>query len=74
MPKKQKSILAPWGQITAAELNRLLKPHNVRLVVTHSKKWGEQVNVAAMRIPLVPADDPHQAVALATLADQYADD
>lgn len=52
---KQKSVFGLWSEIRAADLNRLLKPYGVRLVVKSSRNWGDQVHVTAQ--PIGPAQD-----------------
>ena len=48
---KSKILKGEWGKLKAAEINRLLKPFGVRLLVKHSKNWGAEVAVTAERIP-----------------------
>ncbi len=48
---KQRALFGLWSDIGAAQINRLLKPHGVRLVVKGSKAWGDQVNVTVQRLP-----------------------
>ena len=42
-----KALFAVWGEIKVSDLNRILKPHGVKLVTKGSKAWGKQVNVTA---------------------------
>jgi len=45
--RKQKAVFDLWCNIRIGELNRLLKPYGVRLVLKSSREWGDQVNVTA---------------------------
>jgi hypothetical protein len=45
-----KSVFGLWAEIKVSQLNRLLRPFNVRLVVKGSKEWGDQVAITAHRI------------------------
>ena len=47
---KEKALHAPWPDIKPAEINRILKPHGVRLVVKKSKEWGKNVTVTVQAI------------------------
>lgn len=42
-----KALFGLWPEIKPADINRILKPHGVRLVVKKSKEWGKQVTVTA---------------------------
>ena len=42
-----KALFGVWAEMKVADINRILKPHKVRLVVKKSKEWGKQVNVTA---------------------------
>lgn len=62
-----KALFGIWGEMKPADINRILKPHGVRLVVKKSKEWGKQVNVTAhavgvpakrSRAPKAPAEYP----------------
>jgi hypothetical protein len=48
---KEKALFGEWATLKPADVNRILKPHGVRLVVKGSKAWGAKVNVTAQRIP-----------------------
>ena len=45
-----KAVFGLWSGIKVSQLNRLLRPFNVRLVLKTSKEWGEQVHVTAQPI------------------------
>jgi hypothetical protein len=56
-----------WSDWKVADINRLLKPHGVRLVLKKSKDWGKNVSVTAhatgvvvkrVRAPKAPAVEP----------------
>lgn len=40
-------LFARWADLKGPDLNRILKPYGVRLVVKSSRQWGEQVAVTA---------------------------
>jgi len=42
-----KALYGLWADVKVADLNRILKPHGVRLVMKKSKEWGKNVNVTA---------------------------
>ena len=42
-----KALFGLWAEFGVKDLNRVLKPHGVRLVLKKSKEWGKQVNVTA---------------------------
>lgn len=46
MPK-QKAVFATWSNIGVADINRLLRPFDVRLVKKQSKEWGDQISLTA---------------------------
>mgnify|MGYP003395237931 CR=1 FL=1 len=50
-----KALFGLWSSFKVAQINRLLRPHNVRLVLKKSKDWGDQVSLTAHLIkePLV---------------------
>ena len=47
---KMKAVTGVWSAIGVQDLNRILKPHGVRLVKTTKKAWGEAVSITAHRI------------------------
>ena len=53
-----KALFGLWSSFKVAQINRLLRPHNVRLVLKKSKDWGQQVSLTAHLIkgPVVVAD------------------
>lgn len=51
---QQKVVVGEWGSFKYSQLNRVLKPLGVRLVVTRSKKLGKQVAVTAQVIEAKP--------------------
>ena len=59
-----KALFGTWSDFKVSDLNRVLKPHGVRLVLKRSKDWGKNVSVTAhpvavrkARVP-APAKDP----------------
>ena len=52
MAAREKALFGVWADLKPADVNRILKPHGVRLVVKGSKAWGRSVNVTAQRLPL----------------------
>ena len=42
-----KALFGLWGEFGVADLNRVLKPHGVRLVLKKSKDWGKNISVTA---------------------------
>ena len=44
---KSKILKGEWANMKPADLNRLLRPLGVRLLVKHSKNWGKEVAVTA---------------------------
>lgn len=42
-----KALFGTWSDFKVSDLNRLLKPHGVRLVLKRSKDWGKNVSVTA---------------------------
>lgn len=54
---KSKALFGLWSDMKVPDLNRLLKPHGVRLVLKKSKDWGLQVSVTAHPIE-APAQRP----------------
>ena len=42
-----KALFCVWSEVRLSDLNRILKPHSVKLVAKGSKAWGKQVNVTA---------------------------
>ena len=42
-----KALFGLWQDIKVSQINRLLKPFNVRLVMKKSRDWGAQVSVTA---------------------------
>lgn len=54
-----KAVFGLWSNIKVSDLNRLLRPYNVRLVCKSSKEWGDQVAVTAQKIeePAKPAGE-----------------
>lgn len=73
-----KALFGLWGEMKVSDINRILKPHGVKLVAKGSKAWGKQVTVTAhatglvvkrVRTPKPPAGaypDGGQTTALAT--------
>ena len=57
---KAKSLYGPWSAVRASDLNRLLRPFQVRLIVKKSREWGECVSVTAHAIE-PPASQPTEA-------------
>lgn len=53
-----KAVFAVWNDIKVSQLNRLLRPYNVRLVVKSSRDWGDRVTVTAHGVepPKAPAE------------------
>jgi hypothetical protein len=53
-----KAIFGLWGDIRVSQINRLLRPHGVRLVAKYSRDWGDQVNITAHKIeePTKPSE------------------
>ena len=62
-----KAVFGLCSGIKVSQLNRLLRPFNVRLVVKSSKEWGSQVAVTAQALeplsapPAPPAASPADA-------------
>ena len=64
-----KALFGLWPEMKPADINRILKPHGVRLVVKKSKEWGKQVTVTAHPVavrarkpkPVAPADPAYTA-------------
>lgn len=50
-----KALFGLWSEIRVSQLNRLLRPYNVRLVLKTSKNWGDQVAITVEAIPVDPA-------------------
>lgn len=44
---KTKALFGLWSEMKVPDINRILKPHGVRLVMKRSKVWGKQVSVTA---------------------------
>ena len=42
-----KALFGLWAEFGVKDLNRVLKPHGVRLVLKKSKEWGKNVSVTA---------------------------
>jgi hypothetical protein len=42
-----KALFGLWSDFKVADINRVLKPHGVRLVLKKSKDWGKNVSVTA---------------------------
>lgn len=42
-----KALFGLWSDMKVADINRILKPHGVRLVIKKSKDWGRNVSVTA---------------------------
>lgn len=55
-----KAVTGVWSAIGVSDLNRILKPHGVRLIKTTKKAWGEAVSITAHPIeaPVVISGDP----------------
>jgi hypothetical protein len=51
---KDKSLFGLWADMRVADINRLLRPHNVRLVAKSSKEWGDRVVITAQAIEAEP--------------------
>ncbi len=60
-----KALFGLWGELKVSDINRILKPHGVKLVAKGSKAWGKQVTVTAhatglvvkrVRAPKAPAE------------------
>lgn len=51
---KQKVVFGVWANIRISDLNRLLKPHGVRLVQKTSKQWGDAVTISAHALAAKP--------------------
>jgi len=47
MKTKQRAVFGLWSDVRIGDLNRLLKPYGVRLVLKSSRDWGDQVSVTA---------------------------
>ena len=45
-----KTVFGLWAEIKVSQLNRILRPFNVRLVAKGSREWGDQVAITAHRI------------------------
>ena len=63
-----KALFGLWQEMKVADINRILKPHGVKLVVKGSKAWGKQVTVTAhptgiavkrVRVPKLPTVAPN---------------
>lgn len=52
-----------------ADINRILKPHGVRLVLKKSKEWGESCNVTVQEAPVVVRSRAPAAVKTKTQPD-----
>lgn len=44
---KTKALFGLWSEMKVPDINRILKPHGVRLVMKRSKDWGKNVSVTA---------------------------
>lgn len=78
-----KALFGLYSDFGVADINRLLKPHGVRLVLKKSKDWGKNVSVTAHAVgvptkrsrtsrqtaPPVGGDAPAGAVIPSTLVD-----
>jgi hypothetical protein len=58
-----KAVFAVWNDVRVSDLNRLLRPYNVRLVIKSSKDWGDQVHISAQ-----PVEAKAKAVRVAAVA------
>jgi hypothetical protein len=45
-----KAVFAVWNDVRVSDLNRLLRPYNVRLVIKSSKDWRGQVHISAQPV------------------------
>ena len=45
-----KAVFGLWSDIKVSQLNRILRPFNVRLVLKTSKEWGDSVHITAQPI------------------------
>lgn len=70
-----KALFGLWSDMKVADINRILKPHGVKLVSKSSKAWGKQVTVTAhpigtaakrSRAPKVPPANEYPPAAGAT--------
>lgn len=50
---KTKALFGLWSEMKVPDINRILKPHGVRLVMKRSKVWGKQVSVTAHPVEVV---------------------
>lgn len=50
---KTKALFGLWSEMKVSDINRILKPHGVRLVMKWSKVWGKQVSVTAHPVEVV---------------------
>ena len=50
---KIKALFGLWSEMRVPDINRILKPHGVRLVMKRSKVWGKQVSVTAHPVEVV---------------------
>lgn len=46
-----KAVYGLWADIKVSQLNRILRPFNVRLIVKKSREWDGQVAITAHAIP-----------------------
>lgn len=53
-----KALFGLWSSFKVAQINRLLRPHNVRLVLKKSKDWGQEVSLTAHLIKERPVVGP----------------
>lgn len=60
MKTKQRAVFGLWSDVRISDLNRLLKPYGVRLVLKSSRDWGDQVSVTAH--PVIGDRDPMATV------------
>lgn len=44
---KAKALFGLWSEMKVPDINRILKPCGVRLVMKRSKDWGKSVSVTA---------------------------
>lgn len=47
---KGKSLFGLWSDMKVSDINRLLRPHGVRLVAKGSKEYGDAVVITAQAI------------------------
>ena len=58
-----KAVFGLWSEIKVHQINRVLRPFNVRLIIKRSRDWGDAISITAH-----PIMDAVRAAQLADLA------